>query len=167
MRPTSRGHVKIKSADPYQAPSILFNYMSTEQDRKEMRAAVRLTREIFNQPAFDPFRAQAVSPTEDVVSDRDIDAYIREHAESALHPSCTCRMGNDELAVTDGYGRVHGVVGLRVIDASIMPSVVSGNLNAPTIMLAEKMADIIRNKPALPRSEAPYFIHPAYETQQR
>jgi choline dehydrogenase len=141
--------------------------MATEQDRKEMRAGIRLTREIFSQQAFDRFRGEAVSPKNEVQTDAQIDAHIREHAESALHPSCTCRMGNDEMAVTDGSGRVHGVTGLRVVDASIMPDVVSGNLNAPTIMLAEKMADAIRNKAPLARSRAPFFIHPAYETQQR
>ncbi|MDR7306855.1 choline dehydrogenase [Rhodoferax saidenbachensis] len=167
MRPTSRGFVKIKSVSPKEAPRILFNYMGTEQDRKEMRAGIRLTREIFSQKAFDRFRGEAVSPKDDVQTDAEIDAHIREHAESALHPSCTCRMGTDDMAVTDGSGRVHGVTGLRVVDASIMPDVVSGNLNAPTIMLAEKMADTIRNKAALPRSQAPFFIHPAYETQQR
>jgi choline dehydrogenase len=167
MRPTSRGFVKIKSASPKEAPRILFNYMATEQDRKEMRAGIRLTREIFSQQAFDRFRGEAVSPKNEVQTDAQIDAHIREHAESALHPSCTCRMGNDEMAVTDGSGRVHGVTGLRVVDASIMPDVVSGNLNAPTIMLAEKMADAIRNKAPLARSRAPFFIHPAYETQQR
>lgn len=167
MRPTSRGFVKIRSASAKEAPRILFNYMATEQDRKEMRAGIRLTREIFHQQAFDRFRGTAVSPKDDVQTDAEIDAHIREHAESALHPSCTCRMGSDEMAVTDGSGRVHGVSGLRVVDASIMPDVVSGNLNAPTIMLAEKLADTIRNKTALPRSSAPFFIHPAYETQQR
>ena len=167
MRPTSRGSVKIKSVSPKEAPRILFNYMATEQDRKEMRAGIRLTREIFRQQAFDRFRGEAVSPKDDVQTDAQIDAHIREHAESALHPSCTCRMGSDEMAVTDGSGRVHGVTGLRVVDASIMPDVVSGNLNAPTIMLAEKLADTIRNKAALPRSSAPFFIHPSYETQQR
>ena len=167
MRPTSRGAVTLKTASPKDAPRILFNYMATEQDRKEMRAGVRLTREIFNQPAFDKYRGDAVSPTDKVQTDAEIDAHIREHGESALHPSCTCRMGTDDMAVTDGTGRVHGIAGLRVVDASIMPNVVSGNLNAPTIMLAEKMADAIRGKTALPRSDAPYFVHPDYLTTQR
>ncbi|KQR45750.1 choline dehydrogenase [Acidovorax sp. Leaf160] len=167
MRPTSRGHVKLRSADPTAAPEILFNYMSTEQDRKEMRAGVRLTREIFEQAAFDRFRGKAVSPAETVRTDAEIDAHIREHAESALHPSCTCRMGTDERAVTDGDARVHGVDGLRVVDASIMPDVVSGNLNAPVIMMAEKLADVIRGRPPLPRSTAPYWVHPHWQTRQR
>ncbi|MDR7379178.1 choline dehydrogenase [Rhodoferax ferrireducens] len=167
MRPTSRGAVTLKSADPKEAPRILFNYMATEQDRKEMRAGIRLTREIFAQKAFDRFRGEAVSPKDSVQTDAEIDAHIREHGESALHPSCTCRMGTDEMAVTDGSGRVHGVAGLRVVDASIMPDVISGNLNAPTIMLAEKMADAIRGKAPLPRSDAPFFVHPDYQTTQR
>ncbi|PXW99327.1 choline dehydrogenase [Sphaerotilus hippei] len=169
MRPTSRGHVKIRSVSPKEAPRILFNYMGTEQDRKEMRAAIRLTREIFAQPAFDRFRGAAVSPGDEVRSDAQIDAHIREHAESALHPSCTCRMGSadDPMAVTDGSARVHGVSALRVVDASIMPDVVSGNLNAPAIMMAEKLADTIRGRTPLPRSTAPYFVHPHWQTQQR
>ncbi|WP_394787675.1 choline dehydrogenase [Rhodoferax sp.] len=167
MRPTSRGSVTLKSANPKEAPRILFNYMATEQDRKEMRAGIRLTREIFAQKAFDRFRGDPVSPTNAVQTDAEIDAHIREHGESALHPSCTCRMGTDEMAVTDNSGRVHGVAGLRVVDASLMPDVVSGNLNAPTIMMAEKMADAIRGKAALPRSDAPFFVHPQYQTAQR
>jgi len=102
-----------------------------------------------------------------VQTDAEIDAHIRAHGESALHPSCTCRMGTDAMAVTDGAGRVHGIAHLRVVDASIMPDVVSGNLNAPTIMLAEKIADAIRGKAPLPRSDAPYFIHPDYQNAQR
>jgi choline dehydrogenase len=167
MRPTSRGAVTLKTASPKDAPRILFNYMATEQDRKEMRAGIRLTREIFSQAAFDKYRGDAVSPKDDVQTDAEIDAHIRAHGESALHPSCTCRMGTDAMAVTDGAGRVHGIAHLRVVDASIMPDVVSGNLNAPTIMLAEKIADAIRGKAPLPRSDAPYFIHPDYQNAQR
>ncbi|MBT0570696.1 choline dehydrogenase [Curvibacter sp. CHRR-16] len=167
MRPTSRGFVKAQSKDPRQAPRILFNYMQTEQDRKEMRAAIRLTREIFEQAAFAPFRGEAISPPKHIQTDAEIDAHIREHAESALHPSCTCRMGTDPMAVTDGQGRVHGVQALRVVDASIMPDVVSGNLNAPVIMMAEKLADAIRGQTPLPPSQAPYWVHPQWETQQR
>ena len=167
MRPTSRGHVKLRSASPREAPRILFNYMSTEQDRKEMRAGVRLTREIFAAPAFDRFRGAELSPGPAVESDAEIDACIRAKAESAYHPSGTCRMGHDPLAVTDGSGRVHGVQGLRVIDASIMPAVISGNLNAPTIMMAEKLADVVRGRPLLAPSNAPFHVHPHYQTQQR
>ena len=167
MRPTSRGHVRIRSARPTDAPEIRFNYMGTEQDRKEMRAAIRLTREVFAQQAFDPYRGAELSPGPAVRTDAEIDAHIRANAETAYHPSCTCRMGTDELAVTDGAGRVHGVQNLRVVDSSIMPDVVSGNLNVPTIMMAEKLADAIRQREPLPASDAPYFVHPHYMTQQR
>ena len=169
MRPTSRGHVRLRSRDARQPPEILFNYMQTESDRSEMRAAVRLTREIFAQKAFDPYRGQELSPGSSVTSDAEIDAHIRRKAESAYHPSCSCKMGlaSDRLAVVDAEGRVHGLEGLRVIDASIMPNVVSGNLNAPTIMMAEKLADAVLGLPALPRSEAKVYIAPNYETSQR
>jgi len=167
MRPTSRGHVRVRSADPSAAPEILFNYLGTEQDRKEIRAAVRLTRELFAQKAFDRFRGVELSPGPAVQSDAEIDAHIRANAETAYHPSCTCRMGTDEMAVTDGAARVHGVQNLRVVDASIMPAIVSGNLNVPTIMMAEKVADLIRGRTPLPASDAPVFVHPQFQTRQR
>ena len=167
MRPTSRGHVRIRTAKPTDAPEILFNYMSTAQDRKEMRAAIRLTREVFAQKAFDLYRGEELSPGPAVQTDEQIDAHIRASAETAYHPSCSCRMGNDEMAVTDAAARVHGVSGLRVVDASIMPNVVSGNLNVPTIMMAEKLADVISGRQPLQASEAPYFVHPQYLTHQR
>ena len=167
MRPTSRGHVRLRSAKATDAPEILFNYMRSEQDRKEMRAAIRLTREVFAQPAFDPYRGAELSPGPAVQTDAQIDAHIRANAETAYHPSCTCRMGTDDMAVTDGSARVHGVQSLRVVDSSIMPNVVSGNLNVPTIMMAEKLADAIRGVEPLRASDAPYFVHPQYLTQQR
>jgi choline dehydrogenase len=166
MRSTSRGHVRIRTASHLDAPTILFNYMSTEQDRKEFRAAIRLTREVFAQKAFDRFRGAEISPGKEVQTDEQIDAHIRANAETAYHPSCTCRMGTDDMAVVDGQGRVHGVQGLRVVDASIMPLVVSGNLNVPTIMMAEKIADAIKGTP-LPPSKAPAWVHPNWQTQQR
>ncbi len=167
MRPTSRGDVKLRDSKPTTPPVIRFNYMSTEQDRKEMRAGIRLTREIFAQTAFDRFRGEELSPGPGVQTDAQIDEHIRANAETAYHPSCTCRMGTDDMAVTDHEGRVHGVQNLRVVDASIMPDVVSGNLNVPTIMMAEKLADAIRGRTPLPRSGAPSYIHPNYLTQQR
>ncbi len=167
MRPTSRGDVKLRDSQPTTPPVIRFNYMSTEQDRKEMRAGIRLTREIFAQTAFDRFRGEELSPGPGVQTDAQIDEHIRANAETAYHPSCTCRMGTDDMAVTDHEGRVHGVQSLRVVDASIMPDVVSGNLNVPTIMMAEKLADAIRGRTPLPRSGAPSYIHPNYLTQQR
>ena len=159
MRPTSRGHVKLRSADPRQPPTILFNYLTTMQDRQEFRDGIKLTREILAQRAFEPFRGPELAPGPGVTTDAEIDAHLRRKAESAYHPSCTCRMGlpTDRMAVVDGAGRVHGMEALRVIDASIMPNVVSGNLNAPTIMMAEKLADGILGRPALPPSDAPVY----------
>jgi choline dehydrogenase len=169
MRPTSVGRVRLRSADPREPPSILFNYMAMEGDRQEMRAAVRLTRELFAQRAFDPYLGPELAPGPKVDTDAEIDAFVRARAESAYHPSCSCRMGpdSDPGAVVDGECRVHGVEGLRVVDASIMPSIPSGNLNAPTIMLAEKAADLIRGRPPLPPLEVPVHIAPDWETAQR
>ncbi|MEO8543843.1 MAG: choline dehydrogenase [Burkholderiaceae bacterium] len=167
MRPTSRGHVRIRSADAKAEPEILFNYLSTEQDRKECRAGVRLTQEVFAQKAFDRFRGKELSPGPLVKTDAELDAHLRREIETAYHPSCSCPMGTDAMAVVDGEARVHGVLNLRVVDASIMPVIVSGNLNAPTIMLAEKLADVIRGRPALAPSSAPVWINPNYQTQQR
>jgi choline dehydrogenase len=169
MRATSRGAITLKSAAPQDAPRILFNYLSTEGDRQEFRDAIRLTREIFAQKAFDPYRGAELSPGPQVTTDAQIDAHIRRKAESAYHPSCSCRMGaaDDPLAVVDGELRVRGVEGLRVVDASIMPNVVSGNLNAPTIMIAEKAADLIRGTAPLPAEKVPVFVHPEWRTKQR
>jgi choline dehydrogenase len=169
MRPTSRGAITLASANPRQAPRILFNYLATEGDRQEFRDAIRLTREIFAQKAFDPFRGAELSPGPAVATDAEIDAHIRRKAESAYHPSCSCRMGADDdpLAVVDGSLRVRGTEGLRVVDASVMPAVVSGNLNAPTIMIGEKAADIILGKAPLPASDVPVFVHPEWRTRQR
>ena len=166
MRSMSRGHVRIKSKSALDAPTIVFNYMGTEQDKVEFRAAIRLTREVFAQKAFDAFRGEEISPGKDVQTDEEIDAHIRASAETAYHPSCTCAMGTGEMAVVDGQGRVHGVQGLRVVDASIMPLIVSGNLNVPTIMMAEKISDAIKGQ-ALPPSTAPAWVHPNWETRQR
>ncbi|WP_446469646.1 choline dehydrogenase [Xenorhabdus stockiae] len=158
MRSPSRGHVKIKSRDPRQHPSILFNYMSTEQDWQEFRDAIRITREIMAQPALAPYCGREISPGADIQTDDQLDAFIRERAETAFHPSCSCKMGLDEMAVVDGQGRVHGIENLRVIDASIMPEIITGNLNATTIMMAEKIADNIRGNIPLPRSQAKYYV---------
>lgn len=157
MRSPSRGRVRIKSLDPRQHPSIVFNYMSCEQDWEEFRAAIRITREIMAQPALAPYRGEEISPGNQVITDEQIDTFVREHAETAFHPCGTCKMGLDEMAVVDGAGRVHGVENLRVIDASVMPQIITGNLNATTIMIAEKMADKIRGRTPLPASKAPYY----------
>ncbi|WP_062014562.1 choline dehydrogenase [Aureimonas sp. AU4] len=158
LRSKSKGHVRLASADPAEAPRILFNYMSHPDDWREMRACVRLTREIFRQPAFDRYRGREIAPGEAVQSDAEIDAFVERHVESALHPSCTCRMGDpgDPSTVVDPEGRVVGIDALRVVDSSIMPSITSGNLNAPTIMLAEKLSDAIRGLPPLERASVPY-----------
>jgi choline dehydrogenase len=169
MRSQSRGWVRLKSADPHEAPRILFNYMSQPEDWLEMRACVRLTREIFGQRAFDPYRGREIQPGELVQSDADVDAFVRAKVQSAYHPSCTCKMGDagDPLAVVDSDTRVIGMQSLRVVDSSIMPSITNGNLNAPTIMLAEKAADHIRGQERLPPSLAPHYVAPDWQQRQR
>ncbi|MEQ9879687.1 choline dehydrogenase [Pectobacterium aroidearum] len=158
MRSLSRGRVQVRSKDAREHPSILFNYMSTEQDWQEFRDAIRITREIMAQPALDKYRGREISPGLEVQTDEELDEFIRTHAETAFHPSCSCKMGEDEMAVVDGQGRVHGMEGLRVVDASIMPQIITGNLNATTIMIAEKIADRIRRRQPLPRSKARYYV---------
>ncbi len=167
MRPESRGAVTLANADPRTPPRIRFNYMASEGDREEMRAAVRLTREIIEQPPMDEFRGEPLSPTADLQSDADLDAWVRRTGESAYHPCGTCRMGGDPDAVVDSQGRVHGIAALRVVDASIMPRIPSGNLNAPTIMLAEKIADGIRGREPLPPEDQPWWTPEDWETTQR
>lgn len=159
MRSPSRGRVHIRSRSPQDHPSILFNYMSDEQDWREFRAALRITRELFAQPALAPYAGREISPGVNVKSDADLDAFVRAQAETAYHPSCSNKMGaaSDPMAVVDGYGGVHGLQGLRVIDASIMPDIVTGNLNAPVIMMAEKIADHLRGRTPLARVHVPYY----------
>lgn len=169
MRTKSRGWVRLRSPDPRSAPAIFFNYLSHADDLQEMRACVRLTREIFAQPAFNPFRGREIQPGTDVTSDEAIDAFVRSKVESAYHPCGTCRMGaaDDATAVVDPQLRVRGVEALRVVDSSVMPSVTTGNLNAPTIMLAEKAADHILGRPLLEPSSAPYYAAANWQTAQR
>ncbi|HZP20642.1 MAG TPA: choline dehydrogenase [Bauldia sp.] len=169
MRSKSRGFVRLRSARPEDKPRIRFNYMSHPDDWTEMRAAVRLTREIFAQPAFDRYRGEEIQPGAGITSDAQIDAFIRQKAESAYHPCGTCRMGGgeDRLAVVDPLTRVIGVEGLRVVDSSIMPSVTTGNLNAPTIMIGEKAADLILGRPLQAPSDAPYYVAPNWQVAQR
>jgi choline dehydrogenase len=169
LRSKSRGWLRLKSHEARDYPRIQFNYMSHEDDWTEMRACVRLTREIFAQAAFDPYRGREIKPGADVVDDAAIDAFVRQHVESGYHPSGTCKMGakDDPLAVVDPQTRVIGLEALRVVDSSIMPSVTSGNLNAPTIMIGEKAADLILGRPPLAASNAPYYEAPNWETAQR
>jgi choline dehydrogenase len=168
MRPKSLGRVLIRSADPEAAPSIRFNYLADPRDREDLRTAVRLTREILAQPALTPYRGEELNPGGGIQSDEDIDAWVRRGVETCYHPVGTCRMGPDSrTAVVDAQCRVHGVAGLRVIDASIMPAIVSGNTNAPTIMIAEKMSDMLLGKPELPRETPAVWKHPQWATRQR
>ncbi len=146
MYSDAKGTVKITSTDPFVKPAVRFNYLSTEQDRREWIEAVRVARRILNQPAFEPYNDGEVSPGPSVETDQEIMDWVADDSETALHPSCTCKMGtaHDEMAVVDpATMRVHGVDGLRVVDASVMPVVSNGNIYAPTMMIAEKAADLI------------------------
>jgi len=156
-----RGSVKIRSKNPRAKPAVKFNYLSTGNDRKEWIEAVRTARNILNQPAFDRFNGGEVSPGSSVETDEEILDWVARDAETALHPSCTCRMGTDDLAVVDpGTFRVHGVEGLRVVDASVMPNVSNGNIYAPTMMIAERAADAILGNDLLPADNAPVYRAP-------
>ena len=169
MRSKSRGWVRLASRDPGEKPKIRFNYLSHPDDQVEMRACVRLTRELFAQKAFDHYRGREIQPGPNVESDAQIDEFARQKVESAYHPSCTCKIGppDDPYAVVDPDAKVYGVDGLRVVDSSIMPSITNGNLNAPTIMLAEKVADQIRGRALLTPSEMPFYEAPNWGTSQR
>ena len=153
IRPHSRGRLWLASNDPLTPPRFRFDYLADPRDAEAMRVSVRLGREVFAQAPFDPFRGRELSPGAEVRTDAEVDAWVAAHAESAYHPAGSCRMGSDADAVVDAECRVRGVLGLRVVDASIMPSIVSGNLNAPVIMMAEKAADLIAGKPPLPRHD--------------
>ncbi|WON77365.1 choline dehydrogenase [Serratia sp. UGAL515B_01] len=158
MRSPSRGRIQVRSKDPHEHPSILFNYMAHEQDWREFRAAIRITREIMHQRALDPFRGKEISPGINIQSDAELDDFVRNHAETAYHPSCSNAMGYHNMAVVGNDGKVHGIERLRVVDASIMPQITTGNLNAPTIMMAEKIADAIRGRQPLARLDVPYYV---------
>jgi choline dehydrogenase len=169
MRARSRGSVRLRSTDPQQPPAICFNYMADPQDRADMRAGVRLLREILAQKALDPYRGAEIYPGPEVQSDDAIDAWVRQALETCYHPVGTCKMGlaSDPMAVVDNELRLHGLEKLRVVDASIMPAIVSGNTNAPTIAIAERASDMIRGREPLPRSDAPVWIHPQWDHAQR
>ena len=169
MRSKSRGFVRIRSSDPKEPPKILFNYMSQASDWEDFRTCVRLTREIFRQPAMQRFAASEIQPGDQVTSDEAIDDFIRQHCESAYHPCGTCRMGaaSDPMAVVDPECRVIGVEGLRVADSSIFPQVTNGNLNAPSIMTGEKAADHILGRGMLPASNLEPWINPRWRDSQR
>ncbi len=169
MRSPSRGTVTLRSPDPNEAPVICFNYMSHPEDWRDFRTAIRLTREIFAQPAFAPYLKHEIQPGEALQSDEALDDFIREHAESAFHPCATARMGraDDPLAVVDAQCRVIGVERLRVADSSIFPRITNGNLNAPSIMVGEKAADHVLGRAPLPPSNQRPWIHPNWQEKQR
>ncbi|MGV0033957.1 MAG: choline dehydrogenase [Candidatus Azotimanducaceae bacterium WSBS_2022_MAG_OTU7] len=154
MKPTSRGEITLCSANPLDSPRIQFNYNATQADRSVMRSGIRMADDIVSQSAFDDYRGVRLRPTDELDSDNQLDRFVRQFAESAYHPSGTCRMGIDDAAVVDAAGLVRGVSGLRVVDASIMPEITNGNLNAPVVMMAEKISDSILSQ------EAPRFTSP-------
>ncbi|WP_292899917.1 choline dehydrogenase [Nitratireductor sp.] len=169
MRSKSRGTVRLRSGDAWEKPEIRFNYMSHPDDWRGFRHCIRITREIFSQNAFTPYRGREIAPGEAVQNDDDLDAFIREHAESAYHPCGTCRMGaaNDAMSVVDAECRVIGVEGLRVADSSIFPRITNGNLNGPSIMVGEKAADhILGLTPLSPSNQEPW-INPRWREADR
>jgi choline dehydrogenase len=169
MRSKSRGFIRITNSDAKATPRIFFNYMSHPDDWTEFRSCIRLTREVMAQKALEPFRAEEIQPGTGVVSDDQIDAFIREHAESAYHPTGTCKMGSasDPMAVVDHECRVIGIDNLRVADSSIMPQITNGNLNAPTLMIGEKASDHILGRDPLPASNLEPWINQNWKTSQR
>ncbi len=168
-KPKSRGHIAITSADPVADPNILFNYLQHEEDIAAWRRCIRLTREIMAQPAMDAYRGNEIQPGLGVSSDEEIDTWVRANVESAYHPCGTCRMGrgDDAKAVVDTECSVIGLEDLRVVDASMFPTVPNGNINAATIMVAEKMADVILGAAKLPRQNVPIWIAPNWASKQR
>ncbi len=160
MFSNSRGWVRIQSDDPFQKPRMLFNYLSTPEDRQEWAEAIEVARNIMGQPAFERYNGGEISPGPDVAGDEAVLEWVRKDAETALHPSCTARMGTDEMAVVDPTTmRVHGTQGLRVVDASVMPTLTNGNIYAPVMMIAEKAADLVLGNTPLPASDAPQYRH--------
>lgn len=168
-KPKSRGWIRAASADPHDAPKIQFNYLKEPEDIEAFRACVRLSREIIAQPAMDDYRGEEIQPGDAVQTDAQIDAFVRDAVESAYHPCGTCRMGadDDEQAVVDTSTRVRGMDGLRVVDSSLFPTIPNGNLNAPTIMLAERAADLIRFGKAVPAAHADVVTDGEWQDRQR
>tara|TARA_B110000459_G_scaffold108786_1_gene120607 strand:+ start:5819 stop:7510 length:1692 start_codon:yes stop_codon:yes gene_type:complete len=169
MRSASRGSIRLNSSNPEDKPKIVFNYMSQPQDWEDFRHCIRLTRSIFGQPAFDPFRGKEIQPGIDVQSDEELDTFISEHVESAYHPCGTCKIGrpDDPMAVVDPECRVIGVDSLRVVDSSIFPRIPNGNLNGPSIMVGEKGADHILGRAPLPKDNRAPWINPRWKISDR
>ncbi|MQF17020.1 choline dehydrogenase [Vibrio parahaemolyticus] len=168
-KPESRGSVEVVSSNPNDKPKIEFNYISTEQDKQDWRDCIRLTREILNQPAMDEFRGDEIQPGLNITTDEQIDEWVKQNVESAYHPSCSCKMGADDdpLAVLDEQCQVRGIQGLRVVDSSIFPTIPNGNLNAPTIMVAERAADMILGNTLEKSNNTPVWIAPNWQEMQR
>ncbi len=166
-KPKSRGTIKVSSNDPHIAPKIQFNYLSHQDDIEGFRACVRLTREIINQPGLDEYRGEEIQPGLTVKTDSEIDQFVRRSVESAYHPSCSCKMGEDSMSVVNSETKVHGIESLRVVDSSIFPTIPNGNLNSPTIMVAERAADIILGKELLEPSTAQVVTASDWQTSQR
>jgi len=168
-KPSSRGRMKIVSNNPNAKPNILFNYIETEQDKQDWRDCIRLTREILSQGALEVYREGEIQPGNDINTDEEIDAWVRANVESAYHASCTCKMGSDDdlMAVVDNKAKVRGIEKLRVVDSSIFPTTPNGNLNGPTLMVAEKLADEILGKSSLSQDHANVWIAPDWKNFQR
>ena len=159
MNSDVRGHIKIVSSDPRTYPEIFFNYLSTEQERREWVEAIHCSRNIINQSAFDELRGQELAPGAQIQSDEEILDFVAREGESAYHPSCTCRMGYDSMSVLDNELKVHGLENLRVVDASVFPSITNGNIYAPVMMVAEKAADMILGNTLEGPSDAKFYRH--------
>ena len=144
MRPRSRGSVTLRSADPHTLPRVVTNFLAHPHDRRDLIAGLRHTQETVRQPAWDGLRGEQVTPDIAAMNDDAVHQWLKQNVGTQYHPASSCRMGLDDMAVVDPDGRVHGLEGLRVVDASIMPTITSGNLHAPTMMMAEKIADRIR-----------------------
>lgn len=168
-KPKSRGQIRIRSANPSDAPSIVYNYMQHPDDVSIWRRCIRLTREIIAQPAFDEYRGEELQPGKEIETDAQIDAWVKKNVESAYHPCGTCKMGahDDPTSVVDRDCKVMGLEGLRIIDASIFPTVTNGNINAPTIMVAEKASDIILGRNPLAPMQVPIWIDESWQKNQR
>ena len=166
-KPTSRGHVRVTSKDIKKHPDILFNYLETEKDKQGFRDCVRLTREIMSQTAMNQYRGEVIQPKDDVQDNDQIDAFVRDAVDSAYHPSCSCKMGIDTMSVVDPDLKVHGLSRLRIVDSSVFPTIPNGNLNAPTMMLAERGADLIKGSTIQPKHRASVYINEHWQTSQK
>ena len=166
-KPTSRGHVRVTSKDIKKHPDILFNYLETEKDKQGFRDCVRLTREVMSQTAMNQYRGEVIQPTDDVQDDDQIDAFVRDAVDSAYHPSCSCKMGIDPMSVVGPDLKVHGLSRLRIVDSSVFPTIPNGNLNAPTMMLAERGADLIKGSTIQPKHRASVYINEHWQTSQK